>query len=183
MNQLEAGILLVSDPFLKDPNFLRAVILICDYNEEGSFGFVLNNQYDKNLNELIEDINHIHFPVFCGGPVQMETLHFLHTKPKLIDGGVEIIDGIYWGGNFKQVLHLIQTNQITPRDIRFYIGYSGWEAGQLEAEVEEKSWILHKSEKKFIFHLNTNMLWKDVLKDMGGDYKIMVNFPIDPQLN
>jgi putative transcriptional regulator len=183
MNILETGVLLVSDPFLKDPNFLRSVILICEHNHNGAFGFVLNNQYEKNLNELMVDIDHIHFPVYCGGPVQLDTLHFLHTKPSLIEGGIEIIEGVYWGGEFKQVMQLLQTKQLTPRDIRFYVGYSGWEQGQLEAEIAEKSWILHQAEKKFVFHLNAPMLWKDVLKDMGGDYKMMVNFPLDPQMN
>ena len=183
MNTVEAGMLLVSDPFLNDPNFLRSVILVCEHNDDGSFGFVLNKRYTKNLNELIPDVNQIHFPVFCGGPVQLDTLHFLHIRPDLIDGGINIIDNIHWGGNFEQVLELIKTKKITPRDIRFYIGYSGWTEGQLEDEITEKTWILHLAETKFVFHLNVEMLWKDVLKDMGGDYKMMVNFPINPTLN
>ena len=183
MNKIEAGALLISDPFLKDPNFVRSVILICEYNADGSFGFVLNNQYEKNLNELMIDIDNLHYPVFQGGPVQLDTLHFLHTKPNLIEGGVNIIDDIYWGGNFGQVLELMKTKQITPRDIRFYIGYSGWDEGQLEAEIEEKSWLLHKAEKQFVFHHNANNVWKDVLNDMGGEYKQLINYPIDPQLN
>ena len=94
-----------------------------------------------------------------------------------------MVDDIYWGGNFGQVLELIKTKEITPRDIRFYIGYSGWDEGQLDAEVEEKSWLLHKAEKQFVFHHNADMVWKDVVKDMGGEYKQLVNYPIDPQLN
>ena len=182
-NKLETGILLVSDPFLKDPNFLRSVILICEYNADGSFGFVLNKHYDKNLNELIPDIGNIHFPVFQGGPVQLDTLHFLHTCPDLIDGGINVTENIYWGGNFEQVVDAIKSKKITPRNIRFYIGYSGWEQGQLDAEIDEKTWILHEAERKFVFHLNVDMLWKDILNDMGGDFKMMVNFPLDPQLN
>jgi len=183
MNKIEPGFLLVSDPFLKDPNFLRSVILICEYDEKGSLGFVLNKQFPKNLNQLIPDIDHLHYPVFQGGPVGLDSLHFLHSKPLLIEGGLNIIDDIYWGGNFEQTLDLMQSKKITPRDIRFFIGYSGWDEGQLDAEIDEKSWLLHLAEKQFVFHHNANMLWKDVVKDMGGDYKQLVNYPIDPQLN
>ncbi len=183
MNKLQSGMLLVSDPFLKDPNFLRSVVLICEHNNEGCFGFVLNNKYEKNLNELVENLDDIHFPVYQGGPVHLNTLHFLHTKPLLITGGLHIIDNIYWGGNFNKVLELISTRQIKPKDIRFYLGYSGWSEGQLEEEVEQKSWMLHPAKRNFVFHLNTNNLWKDVLNDMGGDYKLLGNYPKDPQLN
>jgi len=183
MNILESGMLLVSDPFLKDPNFLRSVILICEYNNNGSLGFVVNKRFDRNLNELVDNLDNIHFPIFQGGPVHLNTLHFLHTKPNLISGGVHIIDNIHWGGNFNIVLELIKTKKITPRDIRFYVGYSGWSEGQLEEEIDEKSWILHKATRPFVFHLNIDNLWKDVLNDMGGEYKLMTNFPIDPQMN
>jgi putative transcriptional regulator len=183
MNKIEPGFLLVSDPFLKDPNFLRSVILICEYDEKGSLGFVLNKQFPKNLNQLIPDISHLHYPVFQGGPVGLDSLHFLHTQPLLIEGGLNIIDNIYWGGNFEQALELMQSKKITPRDIRFFIGYSGWDEGQLDAEIDEKSWLLHLAEKQFVFHHNANMLWKNVVNDMGGDYKQLVNYHIDPQLN
>jgi putative transcriptional regulator len=183
MNKIETGNFLVSDPFLKDPNFLRSIILICEYNENGCIGFVLNKLHPQNLNELIEDIDNLHYPVFCGGPVQLNTLHFLHTKPNLIEDGEHIGNGVYWGGNFNQAIEMMKTKQITPRDIRFYLGYSGWSAGQLEDEINEKSWLLHQGNKNFIFHHNADMLWKDVVTDMGGKYKQLVNYPIDPQLN
>lgn len=183
MNIIESGTLLISDPFLKDPNFVRSVILICEHENDGSFGFVLNRQYEKNLNQLMTDIDNVHFPVFNGGPVGTDSLHFLHIKPQLIEGGFEVVDGIYWGGNFNQALELMKSGEITPRDIRFYLGYSGWGEGQLQAEIDEKSWLLHKAERRFVFHHNANAVWKDVVQDMGGEYKQLVNYPIDPQLN
>ncbi len=183
MMKLETGKLLISDPFLKDPNFKRSVIFICNYEKEGCFGFVLNKQYSKNLNELIQEIGTIHFPVFYGGPVQVDTLHFLHTKPNLINGGIKVNEEIFWGGNFEQVISLIKNNEISPRDIRFYIGYSGWSEGQLDAEIDQKSWIIHHAKKKFIFNLNDETLWKEVLTDLGGEYKMLINYPLDPQFN
>ena len=78
------GILLIADPFLKDPNFLRTVVLLCEHEEQGSFGFVLNKQITQTLDELISDLNGHKLPVYYGGPVQMDTIHFLHQYPDLI---------------------------------------------------------------------------------------------------
>lgn len=183
MNLIEPGTLLVSDPFLQDPNFLRSVVLICEHDDDGTVGFVINKQHNQNLNELVDKVGDIHFPVFYGGPVETDTLHYLHTKPHLISGGIEIGNNIYWGGNATQVFDLIKTRTLTPRDIRFYLGYSGWGNGQLETEIAEKSWLLHKVNRRYVFNLNADSVWKNVLTDMGGEYKQLVNYPINPQLN
>src|ERR1022692_3446297 len=98
------GILLIANPFLKDPNFSRTVIFLCDHTEEGSFGFVLNKKFPKTLGELVPDINANSFPVFMGGPVQKDTLHFLHQYPELISGGEKVMEKVYWGGNYESLL-------------------------------------------------------------------------------
>ncbi|MFL9482571.1 YqgE/AlgH family protein [Chitinophagaceae bacterium LWZ2-11] len=183
MVDVTPGLLLISDPFLKDPNFLRTVVLICEHQFEGSFGFVLNRQYEQTIGELIGDLENYSFPVYYGGPVQVDTIHFLHVRPDLISGGTDITDGIYWGGDFEEVVTLIKNDMITPKDIRFFIGYSGWGEGQLENELQTKSWITRKGNQKLIFHDNISNIWKDALHDLGGEYKLMVNYPIDPQLN
>jgi len=183
MVEIAPGLLLVSDPFLKDPNFLRTVILLCEHQFEGSLGFVLNRPYSKRLGELIKDLEGYDFPVFYGGPVQGDTVHFLHRRPDLIEGAAEIIDGIYWGGDFELVASLIKDGMLRPADIRFYIGYSGWASGQLEEELKTKSWITREGAKRLVFHRDAGIVWKDALKDLGGEYEQMVNCPIDPQLN
>lgn len=177
------GILLISDPFLKDPNFMRTVILLCEHQQEGSFGFVLNRPYDQPLGELISDLEGTVIPVYYGGPVQLDTVHFLHTRPDLIEGGFEVTDGIYWGGDFEQVVSLIKSHKLKSKDIRFYIGYSGWGDGQLENELKEKSWITREGTKKLVFHKQADTIWREALKDLGGEYTQMTNYPIDPQLN
>jgi putative transcriptional regulator len=177
------GILLIADPFLKDPNFLRTVVFLCEHKEEGSFGFVLNRQYENTLDELIPELEGHKLPVFYGGPVQVDTIHFLHQYPDEIPGGQEVLKGIYWGGDFDAVINLIKNEDIDAGKIRFYIGYSGWSDGQLIDEMKEKTWLTVKASRKLIFHKNYEEIWKDSLKHLGGDYEIMVNFPIDPQLN
>jgi putative transcriptional regulator len=177
------GILLIADPFLKDPNFLRTVVFLCEHREEGSFGFVLNRQYQNTLDELIPELEKHKFPVYYGGPVQQDTIHFLHQYPDEVPGGIEVVKGIWWGGDFDKLVELIKSGNIDTTKIRFYIGYSGWSNGQLNEEMKEKSWLTVKATRKLIFHKNYEEIWKDALRQLGGDYEMMINFPIDPQLN
>lgn len=176
------GILLISDPFLKDPNFMRTVIFLCEHRQEGSFGFVLNKQLDHQLGDLIKNAEGIRFPVYEGGPVQKDSLHFLHQVPDFV-GGIEVTDGIYWGGDFEEVLSLLRNNQLGKNDIRFFLGYSGWGEEQLAGELEEKSWIIREASRKLVFNMETQLIWKAALADLGGEYRQMINYPIDPQLN
>jgi putative transcriptional regulator len=177
------GILLIADPFLKDPNFLRTVVFICEHQSEGSFGLVLNRKYENTLGELIPDLDGSTIPVYYGGPVQPDTIHFLHQYPEEIPGGQEVIKGVYWGGDFEAVVRLIQSPAFSADKMRFFIGYSGWNEGQLENELTEKTWLTVKAVRKLVFHKQNEELWKDALTHLGGDFKMMVNFPIDPQLN
>lgn len=178
-----AGILLISDPFLKDPNFSRTVVLLCDHKEEGSFGLVLNRSFDHTLDELITELEGYHVPVYYGGPVQVDTLHFLHQLPDEIPGGQEISNGIYWGGDFDTVVHQLKNGTLDLSKIRFYLGYSGWSSGQLHDEIKVKSWLTVTATRKLIFNTETGDIWKDAIKSMGGPYKQIIHYPIDPQLN
>jgi putative transcriptional regulator len=182
MVQPGTGILLIADPFLKDPNFLRTVVFLCDHKEDGSIGFVLNRQYENTIDELIPELEGYKLSVYYGGPVQPDTIHFLHQYAD-IPGSLEVLKGVFWGGDFDQIIEMIKTGIINPEKIRFFIGYSGWANSQLDEEMKEKSWLTVKATRKLIFHRNHQEIWKDSLKTLGGDYEMMINFPIDPQLN
>ena len=140
MVQPAAGILLIADPFLKDPNFLRTVVFLCDHKEDGTIGFVLNRQYENTLDELVPGLEGYKLSVYYGGPVQPDTIHFLHQYAD-IPGSLEVLKGVYWGGDFDQIIEMIKTGMISPDKIRFFIGYSGWDKGQLSKELDQKSWI------------------------------------------
>ena len=183
MVQISAGKILIADPFLKDPNFMRTVVIVCEHQETGSFGFVLNKIYEQVLGDLIADLEGSTFPVYYGGPVQLDTIHFLHQRPNLISGGFEISEGIFWGGDFEEVAQLIKSGKLTETDIRFFIGYSGCGEGQLEEEMKQKSWITSKATPPLIFPTHADNIWRDALKQLGGEYELMTNYPIDPQLN
>ena len=178
-----AGILLIADPFLKDPNFLRTVIFLCEHQEQGSFGFVLNRKYENTLDELIPELEGRPLPLFYGGPVQIDTIHFLHQYPDEIPGGLEVMKGVFWGGDFEKVVSMIKNDKIDQTKIRFYIGYSGWAGGQLEDELKEKSWLPATADLNLVFHKKADEIWKDAIRHLGGNYLMMINFPTDPQLN
>ena len=178
-----AGILLIAEPFLKDPNFLRTVVLLCEHQEQGSFGFVLNKQIGQTLDELVGDMEGHQIPVYYGGPVQMNTIHFLHQYSELIPESVKVTDDIYWGGNFETVIALIKSKSLDLKKIKFFIGYSGWGDGQLNAEMKENSWLTVAANSRLVFNTDYDKIWKVSLQELGGEYEMMINYPIDPQLN
>jgi putative transcriptional regulator len=184
-NMLEPapGMLLIAEPFLKDPNFMRTVVLLCEHQDEGSFGFVLNRSQEYTLEELVPDLEGMDQPVYYGGPVQNDTLHFLHQYPDLIKGGFEVANGIFWGGDFEQALKGLKAHLFDPNKIRFFVGYSGWTGGQLEVECKEKSWLITPARENLVFPRQPDQVWKDSLRRMGRDYEMMINFPVDPSLN
>ncbi len=176
------GTILIANPFLKDPNFVRSVIFICENMPEGTFGFVLTQVHPNTLNELIPDITSENI-VFKGGPVQPDTLHFLHQYPDLIIGGTEVIKGVYWGGNFESLQIHLKEGNLEPDKIKFFVGYSGWMEGQLNFEMKEESWLVARATKKLLFNTPPENIWKESLRHLGGKYEMMINFPLDPQFN
>ena len=177
------GSLLLAEPFMLDSNFKRSVILLCDNQEEGSVGFILNKPMKMYLPEAIPEVNDFEAPLFYGGPVEADTLHFVHNLGDLVEGSIHIADDTYWGGNFEDVKSLINQRAVGPDNFKFFLGYSGWSSGQLDEEMEENSWIVTKSSSEYIFDNLSPNLWKKVLEDLGGKYKIISNYPEDPSLN
>jgi putative transcriptional regulator len=142
MRDLKAGMYIKSTAALISSFFEHTTILLVEHNEEGSIGFVTNRSFEKSLHELVE-FNHIKpFPLMDGGPVDRENLFVLHKRPDLIDGGKQISNGLYLGGNMDQVIEAINTGGANKQEIQLFIGYCGWDVGELEAEVEEGSWTL-----------------------------------------
>lgn len=162
---------------------MRSVILVCDHSPEGTFGLTLNKKTDFTLDELLIEMEGFKMDVYLGGPVQKDTVHYIHQYPELFDDCKILIDNIAWGGNFDKLSAYIKSGQIEPDKIKFFLGYSGWDAGQLESEFKENSWATAKSTRKLIFDTHPNELWKKTMIHMGGEYEQMINYPIDPQLN
>lgn len=177
------GRILVSEPFLLDSYFKRSVILLGEHTPEGTIGFILNKPTDLCLNDALEDFPPFEAPLYFGGPVQTDTIHFLHTIGQRLDGCKEILPGIFWGGNLDVLKLMIETNQVSKNDIRFFAGYSGWEPEQLNDELTGKTWLISKGNKEVAFNNNPDELWGEVLRSMGSQYAVLANFPDDPSLN
>ncbi len=180
---LQAGTLLVSPPVQSDVNFKRAVILVCEHSEEGSFGLILNRSLALTIDQVVEEFEGHREDVRWGGPVQPKTLHFLHRVPDIIPGGIDIKPGVVWSGNFELAKVAIENKMIQPGDIRCYLGYAGWSAGQLQQEIENGGWILADSTSKSVFEIPDESLWRRTLRGLGGSYSILANYPEYPSLN
>lgn len=177
------GKVLISYPLLDDPHFKRTVILLVEHGKDGSVGFILNKNTGLKVNELVQGFPAVQSEVFYGGPVNNNNLYFLHNKGNLLDGSHEVLPGIFWGGDFDNLKVLLDTGKISEKDIRFFIGYSGWAKGQLNEELIDQSWIVGKITGKTIMQLSDKKLWSQILKGKGKKYEILSNFPEDPSLN
>ena len=181
--KLEEGNILISDPFLRDPNFSRTVILIVKHNDEGSLGFVLNDKSKFTISEVVDNFPDFETNIFLGGPVGIESLFFIHTRNDIISEGIEVINGLYWGGDFDELKNAISENRIQKEELIFFVGYSGWDKEQLDREVKEKSWIIADITTEEVMLQTGKYLWNSKLKKLGEKYKILSNFPADPSLN
>jgi len=175
--------LLISEPFLSDTNFLRSVILLCERNEEGAMGLVLNKPTDILVGDVVKELSEFEDRIYIGGPVAQNTLHFIHRHPMRIEGDIPLMNDLYWGGNFKDLLYKLKHREIGTADIRFFLGYSGWSDGQLDAELEENAWIEGAATPEVLFENAPEDLWRAILKNMGGKYREFANYPIDPRMN
>ncbi len=182
--KLKKGHLLIAEPSLiGDLSFNRSVILLADHNDEGSIGFIINKPLKYTINDLIPEIE-ARFKIYNGGPVEQDNLYFIHNIPELIPNSVEISNGIYWGGDFESTKELINTGLIRKNNIRFFLGYTGWEEKQLENEMEGNSWIItNNSYENKIIGTSPTHFWKEQLMELGGDYLIWSNAPENPYSN
>lgn len=176
------GKLLIAEPFLSDPNFARTVILICEHGAEGTVGFILNHATELTLGDLLPGFYTPLLQVYQGGPVQMDTLHMLHRKPKEF-GGSMVSNGVYWGGSYEALQDAISTNEYQPIDLRLFVGYAGWSPGQLEKELEAGSWIVTDASEQLLFETEPENIWQEAIKSLGSQYSYLANLPIHPQLN
>ncbi|MBD8489315.1 YqgE/AlgH family protein [Echinicola sp. CAU 1574] len=180
----KSGHLLISEPFLQDENFVRSVVLLCESNEKGAFGLVLNKLSILKIRDLLDELDFLDIEVFVGGPVEQNTLHFIYKGSPMIEGSIELAKDLYWGGDFDELVMKYKTGQIDLNNFRFFIGYSGWSEGQLESELTENTWIVcERVDSQAIFEASPDDLWRVALRNMGGDFQVLANYPIDPRLN
>jgi len=176
------GRVLVSEPFLKDTYFKRSLVLLTEHSIDGAVGFVLNKPLDIKASEVINEFPTFDASVSIGGPVSTNTIHYLHTVGNLIPNSVHIMENVYWGGNFEIMRELIRSGEINAVQVRFFLGYSGWQAGQLENELNQNSWLVTDINQSQVMGVSDN-LWKNTVNQLGEKYKIWQNYPENPSLN
>lgn len=182
---VNVGNLLLAEPFMLDPNFLRTVVLVCEHdNEIGTLGYVLNQPCNLFLSDVMEDLPGADFPLFIGGPVGHDAVHYIHRLGDQIPESKDLGNEVYWGGNFETIHAMLAQNQLSHNDIKFFLGYSGWEVGQMAEEMKTRSWMICSSFNPALpFLYKEEDLWKEAIIAMGPKYAHVANFPIDPRLN
>ena len=179
----EKGRVLIAEPFLEGQQFNRSVILLTEFSDKGAVGFVLNKPSRLNLNDVLTDLETFNSKVFIGGPVQNNQIYYLHTVPELIPNSFQISDNLFWGGDFEILKELIRLKKINNDQIRFFAGYSGWSAGQLEAEIKENSWLVSTLDSNDLMSVDNGDISEKSLIQLGGNFKHWANFPKDQNLN
>lgn len=180
---LSPGKILIAEPFMVDPNFKKSVIIICEHHDDGSLGFILNKPINIKLNKLIDDFPEFETKVYFGGPVAPDTLHYIHNVGELLDESIKIQQGVYWGGNFEKLKFLIENELILPKNIKFFIGYSGWDGGQLAGEIKTGSWVISDMDANYAFKTKAYKLWTQVLENKGDNYTVIAQINNDNKLN
>ena len=179
----EKGSVLISEPFLPDSFFSRSIVYLTEHNPEGSVGFILNKVLDLNLNDAVAGFDNWKEPLFMGGPVAPDTLHFIHTLGDIIPNSTWINGNVFMGGEIDTVRALIAKGIVKKTQIRFFLGYSGWSKGQLEAELKENSWVIAKVSSDIIMKNTGTDSWKKVLRTLKNKYRIWADFPDSPDMN
>ncbi|MDX9811770.1 MAG: YqgE/AlgH family protein [Bacteroidales bacterium] len=177
------GKILISEPFLPDTFFNRTIVYLTDHNPEGSVGFILNKKLDIRVSDAISGFEGWDENLNMGGPVAPDTLHYIHTLGHMIPQSVNVDDDIYWGGEIDTIRKMIRDASIRHSQIRFFLGYSGWSAGQLERELGENSWVIARVRSEIIMNSRGRDSWKRVLKGMKNKYRVWANFPESPEMN
>ncbi len=181
--QLTKGKLLIAEPsILNDHSFNRAIILLTEHTENSTIGFILNKPLDYTVKDLIPEID-CNFLVYQGGPVDQDSLFFIHKSPDLIRDGIKVTEDIYWGGDFNSLKDALINQEISPSQIRFFLGYSGWISNQLDDEIAANSWFISENDFTNILNEDNKSLWKNKLLQKGGEYKIWANAPGNINLN
>jgi putative transcriptional regulator len=179
----EKGKILISEPFLPDTFFNRSIVYLTDHSPQGSVGFILNKKLDLNIASAVSGFEGWNEDLNMGGPVAPDTLHYLHSLGETIPKSVLIEDNIWWGGDIDTIRELILTGKIDHNQIRFFLGYSGWSAGQLERELRENSWIIAKVKSEIIMNNRGDDTWKRILRSFKNKYRIWADFPDSPEMN
>ncbi len=179
----QKGRILIAEPFLSGNYFNRSVVFLVAHSTKGTVGFILNKKVDFPIHDVFPDFPKFDGEVYLGGPVATDSIYFIHKLGTKLPGSIHVLGDLYWGGDFDVLKHDISTGEIKPQDIRFFLGYSGWDAGQLEDELKEDSWLVTDVNQEDVMSQLDEDSWFDFVKKAGKQYSIWENFPENPSFN
>ncbi|MBU2020432.1 MAG: YqgE/AlgH family protein [Bacteroidetes bacterium] len=178
------GTLLIAEPFTDDEYFRRSVVFLCNHDEEGTLGFVLNNYLEIDFNDLSAEKLDITTRVSIGGPVDTNNIYYLHRYGNKIEDSIKITEEYWLAGNYHQLIELLKKEKEPEKFARFFLGYSGWTKNQLEEEIKNKFWIVMDLSPDFqLMDTFVDDLWKDSLSQLGGRFEMFKHFPLNPNNN
>lgn len=180
--KIEVGQFIISEPFLQSLYFDRSVVLIVRHDENGTIGFMINRVTDLDVSYALEEIEFAECPLFFGGPIVTDIVHFLHRIEELPDS-TEIAPGLYWGGDVATLVGGLNDGSFDINDVRFFAGHASWAEGQLDTELDKKSWVMSDLDIDAIFSNKPDDVWGELLTNMGSNYAVLANFPFTPSLN
>ncbi|GAB4327325.1 MAG: YqgE/AlgH family protein [Flammeovirgaceae bacterium] len=167
---------------MQDSNFQRSVVLMCEHQDnQGSFGLIINKPSMVMVSEVADSL-YADNQLFVGGPVEQNTLHYIHQFEN-VPNAIPLKDGLYWGGDYEVMKEMASRGMVNEGNTRFFMGYSGWGRMQLSNEMKKESWFVSDVNLRLIFDIEPHALWSEVLKSMGGRYRIFANYPIDARMN
>ena len=179
----EKGKILISEPFLPDSFFNRTIVYLADHNPDGSVGFILNKKLEIKVCDAVSGFDGWEEYLSMGGPVAPDTLHYLHNLGDKIPKSVWVDENIFWGGDIDIIRKMISGGKLNNSQIRFFLGYSGWSAGQLERELKENSWVIAKINTDIVLNNQVENTWKRVLRGFKNKYRMWADFPESPDMN
>ena len=179
----EKGRILIAEPFLTGSYFNRSIVLLVAHSDKGTVGFILNKKVDFPIQDIVTDFPEFNANVHIGGPVATDSVYFIHRLGGQVRGSIQILPNLYWGGDFEDLKKLISLGIAKPHELRFFLGYSGWDSGQLEEEIKENSWLVNDVNEELVMSNLSQSSWIQFVKKVGNQYSVWENYPENPSLN
>jgi len=179
----QKGRILIAEPFLPGNYFNRSVILLVAFSDKGAVGFILNKKVELAIHDILPGFPEFNADVYLGGPVATDSIYFIHKLGKKLPGSIHVLGNLFWGGDFDILKQQISAGIIQTSDIRFYVGYSGWDSGQLEREIKEDSWLVTDVDEETVMRDLHQESWAEFVKKAGNRYTVWENFPENPAMN
>jgi putative transcriptional regulator len=179
----QKGRILIAEPFLPGSYFSRSVIFLVAHSDKGSVGFILNKEIEFEIRDVFPDFPEFEARVFLGGPVSTDSIYYIHKLGKKLPGSINVLGDLYWGGDFEALKMQIAAGQVQPDEIHFFLGYSGWDEGQLDDELKGDSWLVTDVDEAAVMREFHDESWTEFAKKAGSRYSIWEHFPENPTYN